>query len=330
MRHSGIFVSITTLHSPSRLQSRDICEAKVAVLMCTYNGQSFLAEQLESFERQTHSNWTLMVSDDGSQDGTLSLLAEYGRRWGHARLGIVKGPQRGYAANFLSLTSRVTDADFFAWSDQDDIWNDDKLEVALAWLQTVPAHVPSLYCGRTQLISETGEHLGFSPCFRLAPGFSNALVQSIAGGNTMVFNRAAHALLCEAGYDLSVPAHDWWLYQLISGAGGRIHYDPQPKMKYRQHAENVIGSNAGWAARLVRLRMVFQGRFHEWNDQNIQALDTMHHRLCKKNQGTLDCFKTARTQTVLRRIIGVWLAGLYRQTLLGNLGLLLATIMKKL
>ncbi|WP_236267034.1 glycosyltransferase family 2 protein [Pseudomonas simiae] len=323
-------MSITTLHSPSRLQPSDVCEAKVVVLMCTYNGQAFLAEQLDSFERQTHSNWTLMVSDDGSQDGTLSLLEDYGRRWGHARLGIMMGPKRGYAANFLSLTYRVDDADFFAWSDQDDIWSEDKLEVALAWLRTVPTHVPALYCGRTQLISETGVHLGYSPRFRLAPGFGNALVQSIAGGNTMVFNKAARALLCEAGYDLSVPAHDWWLYQLISGAGGRVHYDPQPKMKYRQHAENVIGSNAGWAARLVRLRMVFQGRFHEWNDQNIRDLDAMQHRLCKQNQGTLECFKQARTQTVFRRISGVWLAGLYRQTLLGNLGLLLATIMKKL
>lgn len=149
--------------------------------MCTYNGQAFLAEQLDSFERQTHSNWTLMVSDDGSQDGTLSLLEDYGRRWGHARLGIMMGPKRGYAANFLSLTYRVDDADFFAWSDQDDIWSEDKLEVALAWLRTVPTHVPALYCGRTQLISETGVHLGYSPRFRLAPGFGNALVQSIAG-----------------------------------------------------------------------------------------------------------------------------------------------------
>ncbi|WP_227451574.1 glycosyltransferase family 2 protein [Pseudomonas fluorescens] len=325
-------MSINTLHSPSRLQPHAICAAKVVVLMCTYNGQSFLGEQLESLERQTHTNWSLVVSDDGSQDGTLSLLKDFGSRWGHARLGIMMGPRRGYAANFLSLTSSVDvdDADFFAWSDQDDIWNEDKLEVALAWLQTVPADTPALYCGRTQLISETGEHLGYSPCFRLAPGFSNALVQSIAGGNTMVFNNAARALLREAGNTLSVPAHDWWLYQLVSGAGGRIHYDPQPRIKYRQHAENVVGSNIGWAARLIRLRMVFQGRFHEWNDQNIRGLDSMHHRLCKKNQDTLAYFKAARTQTVFRRVSGIWLAGLYRQTLLGNLGLLLAAIMKKI
>lgn len=301
------------------------------VLMCTYNGESFLAEQLDSLERQTHSNWSLIVSDDGSLDGTLDLLEGYRNRWGQNRLLVLTGPKRGFAANFLSLTSRAdSDADFFAWSDQDDVWNEDKLEVALAWLQAVPPHRPALYCGRTQLIGENGAHLGYSPHFRLAPGFSNALVQSIAGGNTMVFNQAAHKLLCEGGAELKVPAHDWWLYQLISGVGGVVHYDPEPKMKYRQHAENVVGSNSGWLARLIRLRMVFQGRFHEWNEQNIQALDAMHHRLSIDSQLTLTHFKRARKQKILRRILGVWLAGLYRQTLLGNLGLMLATIMKKI
>mgnify|MGYP002719072737 FL=1 len=324
-------MSITTLCSPSRLQSRDIRGAKVVVLMCTYNGEAFLTEQLDSLERQTHPNWTLMVSDDGFQDGTVALLEGCRNRWGYDRLRILEGPKRGFAANFLSLSSQVDiEADFFAWSDQDDIWNDDKLEHALSWLQTVPADRPGLYCGRTQLIGEDGAHIGYSPHFRLAPRFSNALVQSIAGGNTMVFNRAAHSLLCEAGSELNVPAHDWWLYQLVSGVGGDVYYDPEPKMKYRQHAENVVGSNSGWLARLIRLRMVFQGRFHEWNEQNIQALEVMHHRLRSDNQVTLAHFKGARKQSIVRRVSGMWLAGLYRQTFLGNLGLMLATVMKKI
>ncbi|MGY2137194.1 glycosyltransferase family 2 protein [Pseudomonas reactans] len=319
------------LRSPCPLELHDLHTAKVAVLLCTYNGEPFLAEQLDSFERQTHPNWTLVVSDDGSQDATLSLLKNYGKNWGGERLKVVRGPNRGFAANFLSLTCRDDiEADFFAWSDQDDIWTDDKLEVALAWLQTVPKDVPALYCGRTQLISEVGAHLGFSPRFCLPPGFPNALVQSIAGGNTMVFNQAARNLLREAGADLSIPAHDWWAYQLISGVGGIIHYDPEPKMLYRQHSENLIGSNSGWSARLVRLRMVFQGRFYEWNEQNIRALESMEHRLCDEHLATLARFKTARGQTLFRRVLGIRLAGLYRQTFMGNLGLTLATLLKKI
>lgn len=299
--------------------------------MCTYNGESYLAEQLDSFERQTHSNWILVVSDDGSQDRTLSLLERYVNDGKAERVKVVSGPGLGFAVNFLSLTCRDDiDADFFAWSDQDDIWTDDKLEVALAWLQTVPKHIPALYCGRTRLISESGAPLGFSPRFCLPPGFSNALVQSIAGGNTMVFNQAARELLREAGSELCIPAHDWWAYQLVSGVGGVIHYDPEPKILYRQHRENLIGSNSGWSARWVRLRMVFQGRFYEWNEQNIRALESMQHRLREEHLSTLVRFKDARGQTLFRRVLGIRLAGLYRQTLMGNLGLALATLLKKI
>ena len=322
---------ISAVRSPLPLQSCDFCPAKVAILMCAYNGESFLAEQLDSFHRQTHDNWILVVSDDDSQDGTLALLNGYGRSWGAERLRVVHGPKRGFAANFLSLTCRNDiEADFFAWSDQDDIWCEDKLEVALAWLQTIPQHIPALYCGRTQLISESGSPLGFSPRFCLPPGFANALVQSIAGGNTMVFNQAARNLIREAGVELSIPAHDWWAYQLVSGGGGVVRYDPEPKVGYRQHSENLIGSNSGWSARLVRLRMVFQGRFYEWNEQNIHALESMQHRFSQEQRVTLERFKNARNQTFFRRVLGMRLAGLYRQTLLGNLGLILATLLKKI
>lgn len=324
-------MSILTSRSLSYVQSDDICLAKIAVLMCTYNGEAFLAEQLNSIEWQRHTNWTLVVSDDGSKDGTPAILQEYAKRWGGDRLSIVTGPGKGFVANFLSLTCRPDiSADYFAWCDQDDVWNDDKLQAAQLWLQTVPEHIPALYCGRTQLVSESGAKLGFSPLFPRSPHFSNALVQSIAGGNTMVFNQAARMLIIEAGSDFKLPSHDWWIYQLVTGAGGLVHYDHEPKMLYRQHDENLIGSNSSWAARLVRLRMIFQGRFYEWNEQNIFALEAMEHRLCEEHRATLACFKHARKQTLFRRVLGFWSAGLYRQTLMGNLGLILATLLKKI
>lgn len=324
-------MSISASLNRFNVQSNDVCVAKVAVLMCTFNGAAFLEQQLESLERQTHRNWTLIVSDDGSQDGTLAILHAFAERWGGDRLRVVQGPGRGFVANFLSLTCRSDiSADYIAWCDQDDVWNDDKLDVALAWLQTVPANVPALYCGRTRLISDAGVDLGCSPLFNLPPHFSNALVQSIAGGNTMVFNHAARSLLIEAGPDVVVPSHDWWTYQLVMGAGGIVNYDAEPRMLYRQHDENLIGSNTSWAARLIRLRMIFQGRFYEWNDQNIRALETMQHRLCEDHRLTLARFKEARGQTFFRRVFGFRLAGLYRQTFMGNLGLILATLLKKI
>lgn len=324
-------MSIFTSRSLSNALPNDVCLANVAVLMCSYNGEAFLADQLDSIERQSYRGWTLVISDDGSKDGSSAIFQQYCNRWGSDRLSVVRGPQKGFVANFLSLTCRADiQADYFAWCDQDDIWNDEKLQVAVEWLQSQPSDVPALYCGRTQLVSDSGVALGFSPRFSLPPHFSNALVQSIAGGNTMVFNQAARKLIMEAGADVVVPSHDWWAYQLVTGAGGIVHYDPEPRMQYRQHDENLIGSNSSWAARLVRLRMIFQGRFYEWNEQNIRALEAMEHRLCEEHRTTLARFKGARSQTLFRRVLGFWSAGLYRQTFMGNLGLIFATLLKKI
>ncbi|MNO36446.1 putative glycosyltransferase EpsE [compost metagenome] len=319
------------LHSCAGTTLSDCRTEKVAILMCSYNGESFLAQQLESFQQQSHCDWTVYVSDDGSQDRTLDILQVTTTQWGAGRLQVIEGPGRGFVANFLSLTCRTDiHADFYAWADQDDIWKQEKLEKAIAWLKSAPEGVPALYCGRTELICESGFSFGYSPKFALAPHFSNALVQNIGGGNTMVFNQAARALLQEAGDNLNVPSHDWWAYQLISGAGGAVYYDPVPTVLYRQHNENVVGTNSSWLARLKRLRMAFRGLFYEWNTQNIHALESMRHRLSQEHRVKLDQFKAARSKPLLPRILGFKRAGLYRQTVAGNLGLILATLLKKI
>src|SRR5262245_4553115 len=230
-------------------------EPAVAILLCTKNGEKFLREQLESFEHQTYKNLFLVVSDDGSADNTPNILNSFAQ--GRPRNTMLrKGPRQGACANFLSLANDPTiDAEYFAFSDQDDIWYQDKLRRALTWLATVPADVPGMYCGRTELMTIDERSYGLSLLFTYPPAFQNALVQSLGGGNTMVFNRAAKKLLEQAA-TIDVVLHDWWLYQLVSAAGGVVHYDPRAMLKYRQHPDNLIGSNLGWRRSLVRLRMM--------------------------------------------------------------------------
>jgi glycosyltransferase involved in cell wall biosynthesis len=101
--------------------------AQVAILMCTKNGEAFLDEQLKSIAEQTHANWTLFVSDDGSTDATGNILKRFAAI--HEQKTVVRnGPGKGVCANFLSLaTDSAIDADYFAISDQDDVWYKDKL-----------------------------------------------------------------------------------------------------------------------------------------------------------------------------------------------------------
>ena len=227
-----------------------ISDAQVVIFMCTKNGAAFLRQQLDSIADQTHTNWVLYVSDDGSTDETTEILREFEKKH-HQATFIRTGPREGACANFLSLANDPTIvADYFAFSDQDDIWHENKLRRALTWLVTVPSDAPGLYCGRTKLMSIAAGLYGFSPLFTRPPTFRNALVQNIAAGNTVVFNRAAKKLL-EVAAMRGVVQHDWWVYQLVAAANGMIHYDPQPTVIYRQHQYNFMGSN--WAPKYRNL-----------------------------------------------------------------------------
>jgi len=305
--------------------------AHVAILLCSYNGGRFLGQQLDSIAAQSYPNWKVWVSDDGSTDDTTALLAQYRETWGNSRLEILRGPSRGFAANFLSLAcGRQIDADYFAYADQDDIWETDKIQRALTHLEALGSEGPALYCARARLVNASGKPAGFSPLFRRPPDFRNALVQNVGGGNTMVFNRAARMLLVAAGPDVRVVAHDWWTYVAVSAAGGQVIYDPQPSLLYRQHGQNLIGSNNGLGARLRRVRLLMRGQLRGWIDQNIAAIRRIAPRLTPTNRGVLESFLAARCGGTLRRVWGLKRSGVYRQTFMGNVGLFVAALFKKL
>jgi glycosyltransferase involved in cell wall biosynthesis len=306
-------------------------QSKVAILLCTYQGQKFLADQVESIIAQTHQNWTLWVSDDGSTDATLAIITDYQRKLGANRVHLISGPQKGFTANFLTLTCHpAVSADYFAYADQDDIWMPDKLERALAWLQTQPADQPALYGSRTALIDEHNHEIGLSPLFKRPPSFRNALVQNIAGGNTMVFNAKAHQLLSKVGPDAGIAAHDWWTYMLVTGCGGKFFYDPRPTVRYRQHSGNLIGVNSNWQARLIRVKMLWQSRFRIWIGGNLAALNRLSDDLTPESHRALKQFSAARKRSLIPRLIGAKYSGIYRQTFLGNMGLLTAVLFKKI
>ena len=306
-------------------------KARVAILLCTYNGQRFLEEQLDSFEAQTHENWVVCASDDGSQDLTLSILEEYQKKWPANRLVIRSGPRKGYAKNFLSLVCRdEIKAEYYAYSDQDDIWEKEKLTRALHWLETLPKDCPALYCSRTCLVDTDNKEIGYSPLFKKTPSFANALTQNIGGGNTMVFNASARALLQDTAEYAPLFFHDWWTYLVVSGCGGLVFYDAYPSLRYRQHQNNLVGMNSNWRARFQRIGLLWQGQFKEWNDINTTGLMKMYEKLSLENRNVLDHFCAARQESLIPRLKKVRQSGVYRQNLLGNLGLVAAAIFNKL
>ncbi len=305
--------------------------ALVAILLCTYNGARFLAEQLDSLEKQTHQNWVVIASDDGSTDATLAILQEYQAKWPDGKLVIREGPKKYYPTNFLSLAcDQNIRADCYAFCDQDDVWLPNKIKSALTQIQSIESKIPVLYCSRTTYVNEELQFIGQSPLFVFPKTFRNAIVQSIAGGNTMVFNQALKALFENISI-LNIPSHDWWAYCVVTAVGGEVIYDREPKILYRQHPGALIGGeNKTLPARIERVIALLFGRFQKWNALNIAALEKIEPLMTSDNKKTFHLFKILRSANTIGRLRLVEVCGLYRQTRRGTLSLILAALIKKI
>lgn len=302
----------------------------VCVIVAYFNGKRFFQEQLNSLARQTYSNIHVIVSDDRSneQDGKLEELLKASK----LDFTLIRRQKNiGYSQNFISsLENAPKDCEYFAFCDQDDIWFPEKIERAVATLNNFKRGEASLYCSRTELVASDGKmHLGHSPIFERKPSFNNALMQNIAGGNTMVFNKEVATLLLKTSLNRTIVTHDWWTYLIVSGVGGNIFYDSKPSLKYRQHDKNAIGSNNGWPARIRRINQLLHGQFRKWCDLNVINLFDNEDVLTPPNRQTLYMFERARKANLIFRIYGLWKCQLYRQTRMGNVGLSIAILLKK-
>lgn len=303
----------------------------VAILMCTYNGALYLRDQLDSFQEQGFTHWTVYVSDDASTDTTLDILADYQRRWGEDRLVIFEGPCKGFAQNFISLIQRPEiKGDYFAFSDQDDIWFPDKLARSMDHIQQVTGDKPALYCSRTRLVDAHRKVIGVSPLFTKPPAFKNALVQSIAGANTMLINQSGRRLLLQLPAHPTLVAHDWLTYLLVSGCNGEVIYDAEPSLDYRQHDDNLIGAKVTLLEQLRRVHGMFSGRFVQWNDANLEILNNMKPLLSEENRKVLKHFDGGRKSSFMKRLIALRSSGIYRQTPRDNLILLVAALLGRI
>ncbi len=304
---------------------------KVAIVLGFYEGYEFINRQLQSIFNQTHQEFIIFVTDDNSKDKfSLDKLNINESNKKKIRIKI-RDKNIGYAQNFLNaLVSIDGHFDYYAFSDQDDIWHREKLEKAINSLEEYPYDQPNLYGSRTELIGAREEiKLGKSIEFKKSPSFQNAITQNIFGGNTMVFNRNAFDLICSSNINQKIIAHDWWCYQIISGAGGNVFYDKNIYLKYRQHNNNLIGSNITLKDKWMRFCKVVNSNFKIQNDYNLKAIINNQNLLIKSNRITLNNFIKARKSSFLGRIFYFLKSGVYRQTLIGNIALFIGIVIKK-
>lgn len=260
---------------------------RIEVLLSAFNGERYIAEQIESIRLQTAGNVLLRIRDDGSTDSTPQLLSRLARE--HDWIEIERGENIGASRSFLKLLETVSrETTFAAFCDQDDWWHRDKLERAAGRLSDLPPDVPALYFSAIRRVSQSGAPLQQISRDRYRPGLANALVQNIAQGCTMVLNRAAIDLLNSARPDMKyVAMHDWWAYLVVS-ACGQVIYDPVPSLDYRQHRDNLVGAKTGpkaWLERVARFhargRMPLIQQAQELLNAYGQGMPTGNRKLCK-------------------------------------------------
>lgn len=299
--------------------------------MCTYNGEEFLEDQLDSILNQDYKNWTLYVNDDGSKDNTLNILKTYQKKWGAKKLIIRKGPREGFCKNFLQIIKdKKINADLYFLSDQDDLWMPHKLSHTLKKIAKLDATKPNLYCSRTTYVSSDAKKiLGQSDLFLMPVSFKNALIQSIAGGNTMAFNNPLKKVM-QKYPRVDVVSHDWWLYIINELIGGQTFYDSESTILYRQHSRSLIGSNTGFLAKMKRLRMLLGGTYRVYNTKHLETLSRASVQSVKKNIDLIDQFLIMRDKPLMLRWQMIQSLGLYRQTWDGNIALYIGAIFHKL
>lgn len=309
--------------SPASLTpASDFGPRPVVILLASYRGAGFIGAQLDSIAAQSWPHWRLIVSDDGSDDDTAGIVARFAATQAPGRVRLIDGPRDGATQNFLHLIGQVPDGHALAFCDQDDVWFPDKLARAIAALEAAgdPAH----YSARTVIAGPDLRPVTESRRFDRPFGFRNALVQACMAGNTSVFSPGAAALL-KAGAGAAgrarIVSHDWWAYQLTSGAGARVIHDSRPALLYRQHEHSEMGRNDTPGAMITRLARLFAGDYGRWLHSNLAALEAARDLLSDENRVVLDGFAEALRlpgPAAARRMRRL---GLYRHTAAGTTAL---------
>lgn len=288
---------------------------QVNVLISTYNGKSYLLEQLESLYQQTHSNIKIIVRDDGSIDSTLKLLQDQAS---HNKLILhTSDTNLGPAASFFRLLETSGDAGFYAFCDQDDIWDPDKVEVAVSAISKFSPELPVMYFSRLTYVDSENNFIKFSPIPK-ALGFGNALVENVATGCTVVMNKAARDLIVK-NLPTQCLMHDSWCYLLVSCLGELV-FDSKSHIHYRQHSSNAIGASTSVLQtihrRLKRFQLAKSGIFR-FSNQAENFLNLYSNLIPENKRLLLQQFVDAK-QSFKGRVILALSQEIWRQNTIDN------------
>lgn len=260
---------------------------KVAVLLSTYNGEKYIREQLESILEQTYPNIEIYVRDDGSTDGTVSVLEEYEME---DRIHLERGGNVGFIKSFEWLIANSGKADYYAFSDQDDVWFSDKIDRAVQKLQDEPKDIPILYFSNFDYYDGNMNYLSTRDFGKPNISFLNSLVDCLPLGFNTIFNYKAKVMVTNEMPEQS-SGHDWWMYMVCTGLG-KIVYDRHSTVKYRRTGSNVSdGGQSFWKFQIWRFKKFFLNDYFKKIREQIKDYKRIYYsRLSVQDKKYIDMF----------------------------------------
>ena len=229
---------------------------QITVVLSSYNGEKVIERQLDSIFRQKDVDVLVYVRDDGSIDHTIEVLEEYKAKKQPNKLIVCKGDNIGWQRSFLVALKDAPQADFYAFSDQDDIWFEDKLINAVRRIEKEKKEIPILFhCNKIstdESLKPLKKQVKRLPC---ALNRKNALVQEYAQGCSIVMNGFAR-LLVTRSIPRKIP-HDFWC-SLICYLFGKVLYDENSYFFHITYGQNASGEGFLWKSRFMRVKNFFE------------------------------------------------------------------------
>lgn len=228
---------------------------KVAVLMSTYNGEKYVKEQIQSILNQKGVDVKLIVRDDGSSDSTVKIVKDFCSKCNNVVLFAESNV--GCKWSFFKLaeyaSQSLRDYEYFAFSDQDDFWLQDKIRTAIDILNEVYQSSPLLYISETVLVDHNLNKISImtKPKSTFRYTIEESLMIQPAPGCVMVFNKTLLDLFIKTNMN-DMFLHDESLYKICLICGGKVIFDNRAFIYYRQHGNNTIGGNQSLCTRFAR------------------------------------------------------------------------------
>jgi len=303
---------------------------QVDILLGTYNGATFLTEQIDSIVNQSFTDWKLIIRDDGSSDGTTEILLDYQSKYPH-KITVLESSNEnhGVILNFSKLLESSC-APYIMFCDQDDVWLSEKVALTFKEMKIFEKSNPNMpllvhtdlkvvNTNLDILSNSYWSYQGIQPSYATV---NRLLVQNVITGCTTMINRQLSNLALPIPNEVIM--HDWWL-GLVASSFGQIHHISTPTVLYRQHDNNDTGATSfNFKTILTQLQNLSKINLHKYILQAKPLLSRYETRLNSKQKEILEAFIDIENQSWIKGKLTLVKYKILKQDIFRNLGLMLS------